>query len=49
MRVHTHDAVVRFRANARLVATAESRAREQGMSLSEFLRHALRRELREAA
>jgi len=49
MRTHNHDAVIRFRANARLVASAEHRAREQGMSLSELLRHALRRELREAA
>lgn len=49
MRANNHDSVVRFRANARLVASADSYARSQGMSLSELLRQALRRELRAAA
>jgi hypothetical protein len=45
-RSSVHDSVVRFRVNEALVASAEVKARREGMSLSEFLRHALRRELR---
>ena len=44
-----HDATVRFRVAQSLLASAEVKARREGMSLSELLRHALRRELREAA
>lgn len=44
-----HDTTVRFRVNAALVAAAEAKARREGMNLSEFLRHAVRREVREAA
>jgi predicted nucleic acid-binding protein len=46
MRSSVHDTVVRFRANGRLVADAETKALREGMSLSELLRHALRQELR---
>ncbi|MBD3761486.1 ribbon-helix-helix protein, CopG family [Rhizorhabdus sp.] len=50
MRRQTHDTVLTFRAPAAIVARAESTARERGMSFSEFLRQAVRRELtREAA
>lgn len=49
MRRQTHDAAVQFRAPAWIVAQAEQRAVAQGMSLSELLRHALRRELKDAA
>lgn len=44
-----HDGTVFFRVNKALLASAEERARREGMSLSELLRHALRRELRDAA
>jgi hypothetical protein len=49
MRSNVHDAAVRFRVSNRMLAHAETKAREQGMSLSELLRHALRRVLTEAA
>jgi hypothetical protein len=49
MRRQTHDATVYFRAPSHIVAAAEERARREGMSLSELIRHALRRELKEAA
>ena len=44
-----HGALVRFRVNESLVAEAEARARRDAMTLSELMRHALRRELSEAA
>lgn len=44
-----HNTPVHFRANHALVAAAEEKARREGMSLSELLRHAVRREVREAA
>ncbi|MGE0776633.1 MAG: hypothetical protein AB7L36_16555 [Sphingomonadaceae bacterium] len=46
MRSPVHDCVVRFRANGRLLESAEAKAQAEGMSLSELLRHALRQELR---
>tara|TARA_Y100000815_G_C13210695_1_gene450431 strand:- start:780 stop:929 length:150 start_codon:yes stop_codon:yes gene_type:complete len=49
MRSHFHDTPVRFRVNHTLVAAAEAKARNEGMSLSELLRQAVRREVREAA
>jgi predicted HicB family RNase H-like nuclease len=49
MREAVHTERVDFRAHPTLVAAAERKAREQGMSLSEFLRHAVRREVTEAA
>ena len=49
MRSQVHDSTVQFRANQSLLAEAEAKARREGMSLSELLRHALRRELKEAA
>ena len=50
MRRQTHDANVYFRAPSRIVEQAEACATERGMSFSEFLRQAVRREIkREAA
>ncbi len=49
MRQHTHDCVARFRVNTELLSAAEEKARREGMSVSELLRAALRREVREAA
>jgi predicted nucleic acid-binding protein len=45
MREHVHNSVVRFRASERLVASAEAMATEQDMSLSEFMRHAVRQQI----
>lgn len=49
MRGQIHNAAVRFRVSDTLLAAASAKARREGMSLSELLRHAVRRELREAA
>ena len=49
MSAQVHDMTVRFRANNSLVASAAEKARREGMTLSELLRAALRREIREAA
>lgn len=49
MRSNVHDTMARFRVNEALLSAAEEKARREGMSLSELMRHALRRELREAA
>ena len=49
MRQSVHDSTVRFRVNEALVARAEEKARQEGMSLSELIRQAVRRELQDAA
>ena len=49
MRHAVHDSVIRFRVNEALMTAAEAKARQEGMTLSEFLRQAVRREVREAA
>jgi predicted HicB family RNase H-like nuclease len=49
MRQQTHDAMARFRVSEGLLSAAEEKARREGMSLSELMRHALRREVREVA
>ncbi|WP_157098677.1 ribbon-helix-helix protein, CopG family [Novosphingobium rosa] len=49
VRAPVHGAAIRFRVAESLLASAEEKARREGMSLSELLRHALRRELREVA
>lgn len=49
MRRSVHDSTVRFRANEELVAQAEAKARRSGMTLSELIRQAMRRELQDAA
>lgn len=46
-RAPVHDAAIRFRLAESLLASAEKTARREGMSLSELVRHALRRHLRE--
>jgi len=48
-RALTHDAAVHFRASSRVVLAAEDRARAQGMSLSEYLRHIVRKDAMESA
>ncbi|WP_380790536.1 ribbon-helix-helix protein, CopG family [Sphingobium xenophagum] len=40
---------LRIRVNDALIAAANERARQQGMSLSEFMRSALRQQLSKAA
>ena len=47
MRTLTHDVPVNFRANEALVAKAAQAASERHMSLSELMRHAMRREVTE--
>lgn len=50
MRKLRHDANVYFRAPSQVIQQAEAAARERGMSFAEFLRQAVRREIkREAA
>jgi len=49
MRAAVHDVPVSFRASAAIIAAAETKARRQGMSLSEFMRAAIRREVKDAA
>lgn len=49
MRQTVHSAVAQFRVSETLLAAAEEKARREGMSLSELMRAALRREVREAA
>jgi len=49
MRRLVHDAEVYFRVNQRVLEDAERKARDSGMSLSEFVRHAIRKELKETA
>jgi predicted HicB family RNase H-like nuclease len=49
MRRYVHSTPVHFRADPQLVADAEAKARRDGMSMSELMRAALRREVREAA
>ena len=46
-RTTLQDGAIRFRLSDTLIAAAEERARLEGTSVSELLRHALRRELRE--
>lgn len=45
MREPVHQSVLRFRASDQLASNTEAMARRQGMSVSEFIRHAIRREL----
>lgn len=46
-RAPAHDAAVHFRAASCVVLAAENRARAQGMSLSEYLRHVIRKDAME--
>lgn len=45
MAANVHNTQVRFRANDGLLTRAAEKARRDGMSLSELMRAALRREL----
>jgi hypothetical protein len=47
-RAAIHESPVHFRAKASLVEAAKNLAEERGMSLAEFMRHALRREIEAA-
>ena len=47
-RAAVHDVAVGFRVNEALFTATEQRARREGMTMSELIRHALRRELRKA-
>jgi hypothetical protein len=49
LRAPVYDTAARFRVNEAMLAAAQERARLQGMTVSELFRHALRRELSEAA
>lgn len=49
MKAGIHTEIATFRVNDALLSAAANRARKNGMTLSEFMRAALRRELREAA
>ena len=46
MRAQVHDMPVRFRVNEMLLSKAMQKAEREGMSLSELMRSALRRELK---
>lgn len=49
MRNQVHNSQIVARVNADLVAMLNARARQRGMSPSELIRHAIRREVLEAA
>lgn len=49
MRSSVHDSLIRCRMNEVLAAQAAEVARREGMTLSELVRQAVRREVREAA
>lgn len=49
MRQPVQPLTLRFRASPTLAARAAARAQAEGMTLSELVRHALRRELQDAA
>ncbi len=44
----THDGVIAFRVDARLVAEAEDKARRERMSFPEYMRQLVRNDLRAA-
>lgn len=46
MRQEVHNTIARFRVNDMLIASAADRARRDGMTLSEFIRAAIRRDVR---
>lgn len=46
MRTEVHNTLARFRVNDALIASAAAKARSDGMTLSEFIRAAIRREVR---
>lgn len=48
-RQNVHDMPVSFRVNSAIAEAAAKKAEQEGMSLSELIRHALRREVKKAA
>lgn len=46
MRNEVHNSIVRFRVNDALLVAASTKAKQEGMSVSELMRAALRRELK---
>lgn len=46
MRVEIHNKLARFRVNEDLIALAMDKAHQDGMTLSEFIRAAIRREVK---
>lgn len=49
MRTSVHDTTLRLRVSENLREAAEAKARSEGMTLSELIRHALRQEVKRAA
>ena len=49
MREQVHTSLTAFRINPALLAAASAKAKREGVSLSELLRHAVRKEVRGAA
>ncbi len=49
MRQEVHSQLAQFRVNPTLLSAAKQQARRSGMTLSEYLRAAVRSQLREAA
>ena len=49
MRAQTHTSLMAFRLEPTLLAAASARARREGKSLSELMRQAVRKEVRDAA
>jgi predicted HicB family RNase H-like nuclease len=49
MRTVEHDNTLKFRVNGALLAEAAMHARSEGVTLSELVRSAIRREIRKAA
>lgn len=47
MQTIVHDQTARFRVSSTLLEAANAKARREGMSLSEMMRAALRREVRD--
>ncbi|MFD1789706.1 ribbon-helix-helix protein, CopG family [Sphingomonas floccifaciens] len=46
MHTEVHNRLAKFRVNDVLIASAAEKARRDGMTLSEFIRAAIRREVR---
>lgn len=49
MREQVHTSLTAFRINPALLAAASAKAKREGVTLSELLRHAVRKEVRGAA
>ncbi|MCB4858398.1 MULTISPECIES: hypothetical protein [unclassified Sphingobium] len=49
MREQVHTSLTAFRINPALLAAASAKAKREGVTLSELLRHAVRKEVRDAA